>query len=290
MQKELFVIGISGRSCSGKSVFTQELASFNKEIFLLQTDCYFNKFNSCSYAGYQCWEHINCIDFQRLINDILSLKCKKDTLINVSTPWMPNVNINISTKDLEYKKILIIDGYLTFVVKELLQLFDYKVFINASDYTILQRRMKRNGVQEFNYICDVVIPVSKEYEKYQINQADMVVNGDNSKNDVINKDCKELCDNIINTRFININIPPYKNIWEVYPNDLIMDTAWHPISFDNYKKWVKDNKNKLDNGEVLKGNTFRYRKNNDTNTYEVRLSSQYSPSLYRYNKEPSLSW
>jgi uridine kinase len=183
--QEPFVVGICGRSCSGKGIATEALASVNREVLVLQADWYFHNSTSCTYKGYQCWEHTDCIAFDRLVDNLHSLKNCQDTVIRVETPWMKQVSIKIFNEDIRAKRLIIVDGFLIFAVKELANLFDYKLFIDASDYNILIRRLKRDGFKQFNYIVDVVIPVSKEYDQIQKDNADLVIDGDRSKHEVV---------------------------------------------------------------------------------------------------------
>ena len=180
------IIGVCGRSCSGKGVATETLASTNYTVLLLQSDYYFYENTPCTYKGYSCWEHINCIDFDRLISDVDSLKRGKGIVVRTPS-WMSRTEVSISYEDLNDKSLIIIDGFLTFAVKELVDFFDYKIFVDASDYNILSRRPMRDGFGAFNYVRDVVIPVSKEYEPIQKERADLIVNGNRSKNEVVGK-------------------------------------------------------------------------------------------------------
>ena len=57
------------------------------------------------------------------------------------------------------------------------------------------------------------------------------------------------------------------------------------VSADRYiplKEWVKKNKERLESGEELKGRMFRYRLNQKTGKYQVRLSSRVKEALYSY--------
>lgn len=289
--REPIIIGICGRSCSGKGALTEALSSINREVLLLQADCYFHKSTSCTYNGYQCWEHTDCISFDRLIDDLRSLKRGKDTVIRVETPWMPQVDIEITHEDMSTKKLIIVDGFLIFAVKELVDLFEYKIIIHASDFNILYRRQMRDGVGQINYIHDVVVPVSKQYEKMQKDNADLVIDGDKPKDEVISNVGKYLNGNLSqNNSNFKLGLPPNESSWKVYPGDLIMDNTWHPIDFDNNKEWVIKEKNRIDKGEELKGNTFRYRRNPHSGIYEIRLSTQYKPNIYRYTLEPTPAW
>jgi uridine kinase len=276
--KAPLVIGICGRSCSGKGIITEALASANREIFALQADCYFKNNTSYTYKGYQCIEYIDCIHFDRLINNLHSLKEGRDTAIRIETPWMPQMNIEISHKDILKKRIIIIDGFLIFAIKELVDLFDYKIFVDVSDYNLLRRRLIRNGFGDFNSICDVVIPISKKYEQIQKNNADVIIDG--------NKKPKEVIGDTQNYfRNINLSIIQLIQSWKVHPCDWLTDHEWHPIDYEDLKDWVKEKKDKLDAGKELKGHTFRYRRNLHSGMYEVRLSHTFP--LFHYNREPT---
>jgi len=284
-RQQPFVIGFCGRSCSGKGVATETLASTNYTVLLLQSDYYFYENTPCTYKGYSCWEHINCIDFDRLISDVDSLKRGKGIVVRTPS-WMSRTEVSISYEDLNDKSLIIIDGFLTFAVKELVDFFDYKIFVDASDYNILSRRPMRDGFGAFNYVRDVVIPVSKEYEPIQKERADLIVNGNRSKNEVVGKILQSIRGKLLGTGIEFI--PPFgQSPWKIQPGNLVQDSVWHPIEFGDLKEWVKKEKRRLDNGEELKGHTFRYRKNLQTSTYEVRLSTQHKPRICHYNREPT---
>ena len=68
---------------------------------------------------------------------------------------------------------------------------------------------------------------------------------------------------------------------EALPNaHWIDDHDWHDLSYDNLKSWVKENKAKLDSGEIIKGNTFSYRYNSRDKKYQVQLSRGIKEALY----------
>lgn len=275
------IIGICGRSCSGKGAATEALANNNPNVLLLQSDYYFHEKTTCSYGGYSCWEHTNCIDFNRLIRDIDSLM--RGQSITVRTPsWKSREKVQITPKDLSTKKLIIVEGYLIFAVKQLVDLFDYKIFVDISDYTMSMRRLGRDGAQIRNYIRDVIVPVSKEYETIQKANADVIIDGEKTKSAVIDEVCQFLEQKLSSTGF-KIGRSP----WIVRSGDLVQDSIWHPIDFWDLKEWVRMNRNKLDSGSPLTGNTFRYRKNLQTGAYEVRMSTQCKPRIRRYNREPT---
>jgi hypothetical protein len=282
----LLPVGICGRSCSGKGAVTEGLASLNRDVLLIQADWYFYRSQNCVYSGYTCLEHTNSVDSHRLAGDLRSMIGGRSTSIHVETPWLPQVSIDISRDDLRHKRIILVDGFLTFAVKELVDLFDQKIFIDACDHCILSRRLRRDGFGGSAYIRDVVIPVSKEYDLLQKGNCDVIVDGCKPKDKVM-----EVVGSFLKkVPGFKASLPPDGSPWEVHFGDLVQDTAWHPISFGNLKEWVKKKRDPLDHGEELKGNTFRYRKDFSSGEYEVRLSSQYRLGVCRYTLEESRQW
>lgn len=68
---------------------------------------------------------------------------------------------------------------------------------------------------------------------------------------------------------------------EALPNALWLDDHdWHDMPYENLKTWVKENKAKLDSGEIIKGNTFSYRYNPRDTKYQVQLSRGIKEALY----------
>jgi hypothetical protein len=144
------------------------------------------------------------------------------------------------------------------------------------------RRKGRDGAHIGNYIRDVIVPVSKEYEHIQKGSANVIIDGEKTKTAVIDEVCQFLQQKLSSTGF-TLGISP----WIVRPGDLVQDSIWHPIDFWDLKEWVRMNRNKLDSGSVLTGNTFRYRKNLQSGAYEVRMSTQCKPRIRRYTREPT---
>ena len=76
---------------------------------------------------------------------------------------------------------------------------------------------------------------------------------------------------------------------EALPNALwIDDHDWREIPYDNLKTWVKENKAKLDSGDIIKGNTFSYRFKPNTGQYQVQLGPNIKEALYTPRSMPLL--
>jgi hypothetical protein len=69
---------------------------------------------------------------------------------------------------------------------------------------------------------------------------------------------------------------------KVYFGSSVTDNAWHPVNFNNLRRWAQRAKARMDSGEVLCGSHFMYRMNRRLGTYEVRLRSKYTTC--RYNR------
>ena len=279
--KAPLIIGICGRSCSGKGDLTDKIASVNKNILLLGMDIFFKKRTCCNYQGYSCIEHTDSIRFDHLIETVKAVKKGESHVIHSETPWLSQDDIEISSKDLKAKDLVIVEGFLLFAEKQLADLFDIRIFIDVSDLNMLYRRLLRQNMSGINYIYDVIIPVSKEYEQMQKNNADIIFGGNKPKEEVINDVCTYINEELARRKVnFSLGLPPNQQPWKIFLGNLLTDHAWHPIDYDNLKNWVRDRKTELDDGEELTGNTFRYRHNLNTRNYEVRLSHKYN--MYRY--------
>lgn len=60
----------------------------------------------------------------------------------------------------------------------------------------------------------------------------------------------------------------------------LRDHNWHDLAYDDLADWVKNKKERLDSGEMLRGATFRYKLNLNTSKYQVRLRSSIKEALY----------
>jgi uridine kinase len=273
------LIGISGRSCSGKSAASEALAVVNHNLLLIRGDWYFRKTASSGI----CIERPDSLDSDRLVENLRAILAGRTATIKIETLWMQRADVEISAADIRKAELVLVDGFLLFTVKKLTDLLDYKIFIDVSDEELLRRRMARNGSGQYEYIRDVVIPISKEYEAQQKASADLIVNGNESQEKVVDTVARWLRGQLKQT---TVNLPAESQPWQVRFGDLLMDAAWHPIAFADLKPWVKA---KDGTTSELKGNTFRYRATATPGYYEIRMSSQYGPRIYRYTSDNSPS-
>nr|AQS34752.1 hypothetical protein [uncultured archaeon] len=164
------IIGVCGRSCSGKSTVVKELEEKYKGEFLHINQDKFFKVKADN------WESPSSLRIDKLMESVKFLKEGKDTFIPAHR-WT-----EIFDRKVKPKKVIIVEGYLLFINKELNKLFDKKIWVNISDQNILWRRTLRDGnTNGADYIMNVVIPESKKYESMQRKEADIIIDGNKSK-------------------------------------------------------------------------------------------------------------
>jgi uridine kinase len=176
------VIGICGRSCSGKSRVTRKIAEkYSDKITRIPLDRFFLIYNTKELDETDGWESPNSVRWDRFIRSVKKLKNGESTHIP-SKGWT-----EVFDQKVYPKKIILVEGYLIYTNKELLELFDKKIFVEVSDLNILYRRTLRDGVIDgMNYTMRKVIPISKRYEDKQKNEADTIIDGNKSKDDLLN--------------------------------------------------------------------------------------------------------
>lgn len=169
------IIGISGRSCSGKSAASEEIIKQHPDILYINQDKFFK-------VHANNWESPDALRMDRLIYSLQKLKEGKSTHIP-SHRWT-----EIFDKEVFPTKIILVEGYLLFVNPELNKLLDKKIWVDVSDQNIFWRRTLRDGnTNSCNYTMNVVIPESKKYEQIQRNSADFLIDGNKSKDLIINE-------------------------------------------------------------------------------------------------------
>lgn len=169
-----FIIGVSGRSCSGKSTVIKELEEKYKGEFLhINQDKFFK-------VKAENWERPESLRNDKLYESIKRLKGGKNTFIPAHR-WTEQFD-----REIKPHKVIIIEGYLLFVDKQMNKLFDKKIWVDVSDLNLLYRRTKRDGTSKnMDYTMNVVIPESKKYEKIQREEADITIDGNKSKEDIV---------------------------------------------------------------------------------------------------------
>lgn len=155
--KKWLVVGISGATCSGKTTLATELRKELKDSVLISQDDYFlpvddSRHTKIPELNHLNWEIITSLDMARMQLDISKLVA--------STPIKEN------TRETTVKRVLLLDGFLLFKSKFLLNLCDLKYFLRLSKKECWERRKERtyNPPDVPGYFEKVVWP---EYVKHE---------------------------------------------------------------------------------------------------------------------------
>ena len=135
------IIGIAGGTGSGKSTLINAIKNeFCDEITILSHDYYYKAHNELTFEErkHLNYDHPNSFDTDLMIKHIKELKKGKE--INRPVYDFTIHNRLDETVTLKPSKVIIVEGILIFENKELLKLFDIKVFIDTdADVRILRR-------------------------------------------------------------------------------------------------------------------------------------------------------
>lgn len=167
-----FIIGITGGSASGKTLFLKSLLnSFApEEICLVSQDNYYKPRHEqpVDENGVYNFDTPSAIDFELYAQHIRSLRSgiavtKKEYTFN-----NPKVEPQLFT--FQPSPIIVVEGIFVFYFPEITKLLDFKIFIDAAEHIKLKRRIVRDRDERGYDLEDVLYRYEKHvmptYEKY----------------------------------------------------------------------------------------------------------------------------
>ena len=142
---KICIIGIAGGTASGKTTIVNKLKQlFEDDVELISHDCYYKAHDEMPYEerAKLNYDHPSSFDTDRMIEDIKALKRGEDI-------YRPVYDYSIhnrvpETVRVEPKRVILIEGILIFENKELRDLMDIKIFVDADADERLMRRMVRD--------------------------------------------------------------------------------------------------------------------------------------------------
>lgn len=152
------IIGVTGGSGSGKTLFLSELIKdfSDREVCLITQDNYYKARDQqpIDPKGEKNFDLPESIEDDRLYQDILSLKNGNEVQITEYTFNNPKV----AAKNLTFKPapVLIVEGIMVFYWEKIRSLIDMSVFIEAKDLIKVKRRIIRDA-KERGYDLDDVL-------------------------------------------------------------------------------------------------------------------------------------
>ena len=193
---KVFIIGICGGTCSGKSTISEKLKDYYKKtgVNKINTDSYYKDHSDLSFKERSQinFDHPNSIDFELLIKHLNSL-IKNNSIKEPVYSYKSHKRLK-KNKLLKPKRIIILEGLHIFCNAELINLIDFGVFLNLDSVTRLERRIKRDinergrteeeVINRFNEMCE---PMYQEFIFPSRTKANVIINSNQkSINGVIN--------------------------------------------------------------------------------------------------------
>ncbi len=146
MSSQTIVVGIAGPSASGKSLLAktliEELAS--DKVVIIPEDSYYRDRSDISFEDrtHINYDHPSAFEHKLLIEQLKALK--SGNAVDV-----PRYDYSLhlraqDTRRVEPCKIIVLEGILLFVVPELLEMMDIKIYMDTPLDVCLIRRMRRD--------------------------------------------------------------------------------------------------------------------------------------------------
>lgn len=182
--KPPFIIGIAGASGSGKTTLSERiLEEIGKDkIALLPHDAYYRNQDHRSFEERLKvnYDHPESLETELLIEHIHQLK-------NGQTVQLPVYDFVHHTRakeviQVEPKKLILIEGILIYVEKQLRQLFDMKLYVDTDQDICFIRRLRRDIVERgrtmesvVNQYLQMVRPSFLEFVEPTKRYADVII-------------------------------------------------------------------------------------------------------------------
>jgi len=187
--KKPFIVGITGGSASGKTLFLERLlSSFDPgEVCLISQDNYYKPrhLQPIDAQGVHNFDTPHSIDFEQYASDIRKIQSGE-------TVYREEYTFNNASKKPKMltfaaAPVVVVEGIFVLYYPELAELLDLKIFIDAKDHIKLKRRIIRDKVERGYDLDDVlyryemhVMPTYEKYIKPFKNEADLIVPNNSS--------------------------------------------------------------------------------------------------------------
>ena len=187
---DVLLIGIAGGSGSGKSTLTANIkAAFGDDVTVIQHDFYYKRHDELTYDERVKlnYDAPDAYDTDLMIRDLTQLKNGREAVIPVYD--FAVYNRTDRTRTIAPTKVVLVEGILVLDDKELCDLFDIKVFVDADADVRIIRRIRRDMVERarsFDSIVtqylETVKPMHELYVEPSKKNADIIVlrGGDNT--------------------------------------------------------------------------------------------------------------
>ena len=162
-KQNIIILGISGASASGKSLLANTIVNElgSNQVVVISEDSYYKDHSNIPLEERAMinYDHPNSLDHQLLFEHLTQLQAGKTVEVPIY-----NHSLHIrekETRTIGQHAIIVLEGILLFVEKELRELMDIRIFMETALDICLIRRLKRD-VKERDRTLDSVL---RQYEK-----------------------------------------------------------------------------------------------------------------------------
>ncbi|MGI5957997.1 MAG: uridine kinase [Massiliimalia sp.] len=178
------IIGIAGGTGSGKSTFTNRLKKeFGEKVAVIYHDNYYREHHHLSFEERKKlnYDHPDAFETSLLIEHLMQLK--NGEAVECPVYDFSQHDRTSETVLVEPKQVILVEGILVLFDKQLRQMLDVKIFVDAdADERILRRILRdtqergRDIQNIIDQYLDTVKPMHNLYVEPTRNLADIVVN------------------------------------------------------------------------------------------------------------------
>ena len=154
---KIHVIGVAGGSASGKTTIVKKIQEyFGEDIVVLGHDSYYKAHDDMDYEAHSRlnYDHPNAFDTERMVEDVRKLI--RGQAVDIPVYDYTIHNRSEQTEHIEPKKLIIIEGFLILENKELRELMDAKIFVDADADERLMRRIRRDTVERARSVTSIL--------------------------------------------------------------------------------------------------------------------------------------
>ena len=191
MIKNIYLIGIAGGTCSGKTYLAKSLVEyFGKSLIdIIKVDSYYYDLSHLEMTKREKnnFDHPNSFDFKLLYRDLSKLLSNE--IVNIPRYSYKTHTRKKEVKKIASKKIIILEGIYSLYNKDIIKLLDLKIFLDKPNTLRKKIRLTRDTKQrartnksiEKQY-SKTVFPMYLKFVENTKNNADIVVKEDNMVN------------------------------------------------------------------------------------------------------------
>lgn len=176
------VVGITGGSGSGKTLFMNKLMSELSDASLHSMDNYYIEIDKQPRDENQVenFDKLESIDIDRYVRDLKKLMSGESLEIDEYT--FNNDKSTSKKIKVAAAKVILVEGIFVLSVEEIRALLDLKLFVDAPDYLMMSRRIIRDAEERGYDLHDViyrfqhhVTPAFKQYIEPSRQWADLII-------------------------------------------------------------------------------------------------------------------